>query len=94
MKTFAFIILFSVSVAQILLGLLVGRLRIYALVSPFWGALQLEGKHSKAFSHYISMFQDQWSIVAWTGVCTLMATAVLIFLHRKKSELNKPKPRA
>ena len=76
-KKFAVFLLFVVGFFQLMLGLFVGRVRVGFLVGKFWTALGLVGAQSKAFTHYIDLIQDQWSILIWSGLLTIAATFVL-----------------
>jgi hypothetical protein len=83
MKKTAFIILFLLGITQIAFGLIFGRLRIYAIESPFWHALGLSAEHSEAFSHYIGLIKDQWHVVAWFGLIIILATSFLLWSHNQ-----------
>lgn len=83
MKTAAFVILFLVGAIQVAFGVIIGRLRIYAIEAPFWHDLGLSEQHSKAFSHYIDVLQDQWNVVTWLGVITILAAGLLLWSLRK-----------
>jgi len=79
MKTTAFVILFLVGAIQIAFGIIIGRLRIYAIEAPFWHELGLSEQDSKVFSHYIGLFKDQWHVVTWLGIITVLATGFLLW---------------
>lgn len=78
----AYSMLFLIGILQILFGMVIGRMRIKALESPFWNELGLSGEHSKAFSKYMGMFQDQWNIMTWLGVGTILAAVLLMKSYR------------
>lgn len=84
MKNLAFILLFAVGVIQIVFGIILGRLRIYAIEAPFWHELGLTEQHSKAFCRYIGLIKDQWHIVAWLGVITIFSTSLLLWSLKRK----------
>lgn len=82
-------ILWTVGIAQVLLGVLVGHLRIYAmeaLMAQDLGIRTEEGfaKYGSAFNHYIRLLKDQWDVVTWTGVLTLIGTVMLAWSSRSK----------
>ena len=80
-RTIVFSLLCLVGVAEVFVGVLWGRLRIYAHEAPFAHALgypSLSPEQTQAFNHYIDVFKDQWSIVTWFGIATLLL-AVLLF---------------
>ena len=79
MKTAAFVILFLIGAIQIAFGVILGRLRVYAIEAPFWRDLALSEQRSKCFSYYIDILKDQWSVVAWLGVITIVATGFLLW---------------
>ncbi len=76
-RKIAYLMLFLIGGVQILLGLVVGRLGIKRHESPFWHELGLSGEHSRVFTKYMGMFQDQWSILTWLGVGTILAMVLL-----------------
>ena len=76
-----FSLLCLVGAAEVFVGVLWGRLRIYAHEAPFAHAINLSlssPEQTRAFNHYIDVFKDQWSIVTWFGVATFVL-AVLLF---------------
>ena len=77
MKTAAFVILFLIGAIQIAFGVILGRLRIYAIEAPFWRDLALSEQHGKFFSYYIDILKNQWSVVTWLGIITVVATGFL-----------------
>jgi len=71
--------------AEVFVGVFWGRLLIYAQEAPFIQALgfpSISPEQTLAFQHYIGIFKDQWSIVAWFGVATLALTALLFRVSR------------
>ena len=81
MRTIVLILLFLVGAAEVFVGMLWGRLRIYAHEAPFAQAIGLSSsspEQTREFGHYITVFKDQWSIVSWFGVATI-SLAVLLF---------------
>jgi hypothetical protein len=83
MRTTAFVILFLVGSIQVAFGVILGRLRIYAIEAPFWHDLGLSEQHSKALSHYIGLLKDQWYVVTWLGIITILATGFLLWSLRR-----------
>ena len=90
MKTLAFIILFLVGLAEIAIGLLVGRVRIYGCEASFYKDLGLTGEQAQTFRHYILIYKDQWHIVAWLGVITIVTSSILM-LSLKNEATNGTK---
>jgi len=87
LRKIAVFVLCAAGIAQVLLGVLVGRLRIYAceaLMARDLGLRTEEGfaKYGSAFNDYMRLLKDQWYVVAWTGVLTLVGTAILLWSFR------------
>lgn len=76
MRAIAFSSLYLLGIAQIVLGIFVGRFRIEAVGSLFWSELGRINDQSKVFSKYIGIFQDQWNILTWMGILTIIFTFV------------------
>ena len=82
-------VLCAAGIAQVLLGVLVGHLRIYAceaLMAQDLGIRTEEGfaKYGSAFNHYIRLLKDQWDVVTWTGLLTLFGTGLLLWAGNKQ----------
>ena len=87
MRTIAFSLLCLVGAAEVFVGVLWGRLMIYAQETPFLYALgypAFSPEQTQAFNHFIRVFKDQWSIVTWFGVATIVL-AVLLFRFPRQS---------
>ena len=82
MTKLPFILLFLMGLVEIVFGVLIGRLRIYAYVLPFFKDLGLSTQQAKAFNHYIGIYQDQWHIVAWFGVITIALSVLVVRLPK------------
>jgi len=77
MKIFALITLILTGIIEITVGMLIGRVRIYGYELSFFRDLGLSPEHAGVFNHYIGIFKDQWQLVAWLGLITLVATVLL-----------------
>ena len=84
MKTIAFIVLFLVGVIEVTFGVILGQERMRGIETQFWIDLELSLKHSKAFSHYFNLLEDQWQVVAWLGLITILATGVLLWSLKRE----------
>src|SRR4051794_30253240 len=79
--TIIFVLLCLLGAAEVFVGVLWGRLMIYAQEIPFLQALgypSFTPGQTQAVRHYIRVFKDQWSIVTWFGVAPLVL-AVWLF---------------
>jgi hypothetical protein len=79
--------LFILGGVEIFYGVLFGRLRIYAQELPFFQSLrlgELSPEQRRAYADYITLFKDQWHIVAWFGALTLAAAVILLLSERKR----------
>lgn len=85
MKVIAAVVLYLCGAIQLGLGLVAGRLRIYAIEAPFWHDLGLTEEHSRVFQKYVGMLKDQWSVLTWVGLSTLLATTILLITTRGKA---------
>jgi hypothetical protein len=79
--------LFVLGGFEIIYGALFGRLRIYAHELPFFQALRLGDlsvEQRRAYGAYITLFKDQWHVVAWFGALTIAAAVVLLLSKRHR----------
>ena len=93
MRTILLILLFLVGALEISVGLLWGRLGIYALEAPFAQAIGLSSSSpdkTGEFGYYITVFKDQWGIVGWFGVATIFLALLLSWTERQR--LKPPIP--
>ena len=98
MKTLAFCILYLLGISEIVIGMLIGRIKIYAYEAPFYKELGLTSEKSLIFNHYIGIYKDQWHLVVALGVITIIATSMLLGSYLKDSRLRStpinPNPKA
>jgi ABC-type sugar transport system permease subunit len=85
MKRLAIILLFLVGLVEVVVGLLVARLRISLYALPFFTDLSVPKERAVTFNHYISLFQDQWHLVSWFGIITILSTGLLVWLESRGS---------
>ena len=85
MRNTAFILLCLLGVAEIAVCTVFGRLMIYAHEIPFGRAIGLAPDRYQPFNQYIRILKDQWSIVAWFGVLTI----ILALMFRYSSNFGK-----
>jgi len=83
MRTFSFIILFLVGITEIVFGVLLGGLRIYAIEAPFSHELGINEQQNRIFLHYLNILKDQWHVVSLFGVITLLATGFLFWSFKR-----------
>ena len=79
MRNTTFTLLCLLGIAEIAVGTVFGRLMIYANEIPFGRAIGLTPDRYQPFNQYIRILQDQWSVVAWFGVLTIILA--LMFLY-------------
>ena len=91
MRTVALIVLYLCGAVQMALGMFAGRLRVYAIEADFWHELGLAESHGPVFLKYIGTIKDQWSILTWTGLLSLLATTALLIATRdaQKGEVGR-----
>lgn len=82
MRTAAIIALYLCGAAQMALGLIGGRLRIYAIEADFWHELGLAESNSPVFMKYIGIIKDQWGVLTWIGLLSILATTILLIATR------------
>ena len=83
--------LLLLGVVEILYGVLMGPLLIYAHEAPFALAMkhtQWEPQQLIAFGHYIDLFKQQWYIVLWFGVATIILAVILWFFLPSKDRIT------
>jgi ABC-type branched-subunit amino acid transport system permease subunit len=90
MRNFTYLALLILGGSQVILGAILGRLRIYALKAPLLHDLGLAKDQIKTFSRYMDVIANQWQIVCWLGIFTVSATLLLIWDDRHRARKNSP----
>ena len=92
MRILTFCLLCALGLAEILLGF-VGGLVIHGYIPPFAKEIELASLPSasqSAFFKYIRLFQEQWPIVSWFGLATIVLAVLMLFVTRRRSTLQTP----
>ncbi len=88
-RSIALLGLLILGVTELFYGFIWGRLRIKAFENPMYVDLGLrevtDQRIGRAFNKYIRIFKDQWEIVFWFGVLTLLFVGLLMIVDRRSS---------
>ena len=87
MMKIAFAFLYLIGLVLILVGSLIGRLRIYAIEAPFWLDLQSNGgslEMRTTYMKYINILKDQWQVMTVMGIIQIIVVTCLLSIFRKK----------
>ena len=85
-KQIPFIALVGLGLIEVFYGILWGKMMIYAHEAPFSHALngtKWTDSQAVAYRKYIEIFKDQWSIVAWFGLLTIVAAITWFLIERR-----------
>ena len=85
MRKFLFVTLIGLGAVEIAFGLALGRLRIYWLEGMMYRDLQLGNVNAdRAFLNYISHFKDQWYVVFWFGLLTVILACSWMYIDSRR----------
>lgn len=88
LKRTAFVGLLLLGSTEVFYGLWWGRLRIYAYEAPFAKAVKSTDwspEQYRAYGQYITIFKDQWGVVAVFGVVTVVLALLWYSSESRKS---------
>jgi hypothetical protein len=88
MKKLLFVFL-TLGLVEIFYGLLWGRLQIYKFEIPMIRALELTPNQYKAFGECITVFKNQWRVVAIFGVVNVIASILALIWTWEKNVPSK-----
>ena len=74
-----FVLLLVMGFVEVVYGMFMGPLLIYAQEAPFAIAMkrnQWDEQQFKAYGSYIANFKHQWHVVVWFGLITIALTLV------------------
>ncbi|MDD4870107.1 MAG: hypothetical protein PHR77_06070 [Kiritimatiellae bacterium] len=94
-KQIPFITLVSIGLIEVFYGILWGKMRIYAHEAPFSHEMNYTkwtDSQAVAYRKYIDIFKDQWSIVAWFGLLTIVAAIIWFLIDRRIEAKAKAQP--
>jgi hypothetical protein len=72
------LIILLLGIIEVFYGLLWGRLQVYKYEAPMIRDLGITGSQHREFYRYMTVFKDQWAIVAVFGVGQIVLSLILL----------------
>lgn len=83
-RTILLSFLFLIGAAEILVGAVFGPLGVYSQEPPFARDIGISSdEQARVLGHYLSIFKNQWLIVSWFGVATIVTGLLQLLCFRK-----------
>ena len=82
MRIYFYGILLILGSSHIVIGAILGRLRIYALIAPLLHELNLTKDQIRIFSRFMDEIVNQWQLVFWSGIVTVLVIFFLLLDDR------------